>query len=136
LYEYIHLRAYAQTDPFIAYQQEAYNFFESLKQSMAEDVTRLLFVAEVAVEQRERATNIQKSRGGQVGAEEEGARKPVTVGKKPGRNAPCPCGSGKKYKKCCMVGEAQPSSSGDGDGDGSGDESSDASRKKKRRRKR
>ncbi len=130
LYEYIHLRAYAQTDPFIAYQQEAYSFFESLKQGIAEDVTRLLFVAEVAVEQRERASDIQKSRGGQVGAD-EGTRKPIRVEKQPGRNAPCPCGSGKKYKKCCMVRETQVASD---DGDGDGD--SPKPQRKKRRQKR
>jgi preprotein translocase subunit SecA len=134
LYEYIHLRAYAQTDPFIAYQQEAFSFFESLKQAIAEDVTRLLFVAEVAVQQQERASDLQKSRGAQVGAEEEATRKPVAVSKQPGRNAPCPCGSGRKYKKCCMGKDAEPSDGDSGNGDGDG--SSPEKRAKKRRRKR
>ncbi|MFQ6132979.1 MAG: preprotein translocase subunit SecA [Armatimonadota bacterium] len=102
LREAVHLRAYGQQDPLIAYQKESYDYFQALLRSMAEDVVRLLFTVEVAVEQRQHAEDMQEGRGAHVEAEDEGARKPFVAAKQPRRNDPCPCGSGRKYKKCCM----------------------------------
>ena len=95
----IGLRAYGQEDPVQAYQTEGYNMFEEMVHSIQEDTLRYLFHVEVKkvpqpkeqVEVDQLATN-----------KEEGSKKaPVVKKNKVGRNDPCPCGSGKKYKKCC-----------------------------------
>lgn len=93
----IGLRAYGQEDPVRAYQIEGYDMFDEMIQSIKEDTVRYLFG--VHVEQmpvRERvAQPIEASHG------ESSVKKPVKKEGKIGRNDPCPCGSGKKYKKCC-----------------------------------
>ena len=90
----ISLRAYGQRDPLVEYKFEAYNAFEDMVNSIKEDMVRYIFRVRVVAQPEQRA--MVENRG-----EEEKARKPVRVGKKIGRNDPCPCGSGKKYKKCC-----------------------------------
>ncbi len=102
LREGVYLRAYGQMDPLVAYQKEGYDYFQALLRSMAEDVTRLMFTVEVAVEQRQQAQNVETGRGAHVEAEDDGPKKPFVAKKEPRRNDPCPCGSGRKYKKCCM----------------------------------
>jgi len=102
LHEGVYLRAYGQIDPLIAYQTESYDYFQTLLRSMAEDVTRLMFTVQVQVQQHQQAQDMQEGRGAHVQAEDEGGRKPFVAAKEPRRNDPCPCGSGKKYKKCCM----------------------------------
>ncbi|MBO8159026.1 MAG: preprotein translocase subunit SecA [Thermosyntropha sp.] len=89
----IGLRAYAQKDPLIEYKFEAYEAFQAMVFSIKEDVVRYIMRVKVAQKMEER--KIVASHG------EDEVRKPVRVGKKIGRNDPCPCGSGKKYKKCC-----------------------------------
>jgi len=89
----ISLRAYGQRDPLVEYKFEAYNAFQDMIASIKEDVVRYIFRVRVVSQPRERAT--VENRDGEV------ARKPVRADKKIGRNDPCPCGSGKKYKKCC-----------------------------------
>ncbi|NSW83947.1 MAG: preprotein translocase subunit SecA [Syntrophothermus sp.] len=88
----IGLRAYGQRDPLVEYKFEAYNAFQDMVASIKEDVVRYVFRVKVVSQPRERVT--VESR------EQEGGRKPVRSSKI-GRNDPCPCGSGKKYKKCC-----------------------------------
>ena len=90
----ISLRAYGQRDPLVEYKFEAYNAFQDMVESIKEDLVRYIFRVRVVAQPEQRA--MVENRG-----EEEKARKPVRVGKKIGRNDPCPCGSGKKYKKCC-----------------------------------
>jgi preprotein translocase subunit SecA len=97
----VHLRAYGQIDPLIAYQKEAHQYFMDLLDAIAEDVTRLMFAAEVAPEVRQAVRETEEGQGA-LEPEERGVRKPVRVAQRVGRNDPCPCGSGKKYKKCCM----------------------------------
>jgi len=89
----IGLRAYAQKDPLIEYKFEAFEAFQSMVYSIKEDVVRYILRVRVVQKPEERKTV--------EGQAEETQKKPVRVGKKIGRNDPCPCGSGKKYKKCC-----------------------------------
>jgi preprotein translocase subunit SecA len=89
----ISLRAYGQKDPLIEYKFEAFNAFESMVYSIKEDVVRFILRVKVVQQPQERRTFINQG--------EETEKKPIRVGKKIGRNEPCPCGSGKKYKNCC-----------------------------------
>ena len=93
----INLRAYGQQDPVRAYQVEGFDMFDEMTRSIWEDtVGFLLHVARTENIQRQRvATPVMTNAGGQA------EKKPVVnKEKKVGRNDPCPCGSGKKYKKC------------------------------------
>jgi len=96
LREGVGLRAYGQRDPLIEYKMEAMEMFNHMIRSIQRDTVRNLFIIEVAREpQRPR---IMIASGSQGPAPQQPARK---EGKKVGRNDPCPCGSGKKYKFCC-----------------------------------
>lgn len=92
----IGLRAYGQEDPVRAYQVEGYDMFHEMIKTIKEDTIKYLY--HVQLEQipvRERvAQPVEASHG-------DTPKKPVTKGEKVGRNDLCPCGSGKKYKKCC-----------------------------------
>ncbi len=102
LREGIGLRAMAQRDPLVEYKTEGFALFQGMIESIKEDFLRYLFHIEVAEEQRflERAKQpvLVASGGSNQPSPSRGA---VKKGKKVGRNDPCPCGSGKKYKKCC-----------------------------------
>jgi preprotein translocase subunit SecA len=89
----INLRAYAQRDPLIEYKFEAYEAFQAMVFSIKEDVVR--YILRVKVVERLEERKIVMNQGDDV------EKKPVRVGEKIGRNDLCPCGSGKKYKKCC-----------------------------------
>ncbi|MFZ5590908.1 MAG: preprotein translocase subunit SecA [Bacillota bacterium] len=97
LREGIGLRAYGQKDPLVEYKIEAYEMFNNMIASLQEDTVRYLFrvqVVQAAPPPRQR--HMVENRYA-----EEGERRPVRREQKVGRNDPCPCGSGKKYKKCC-----------------------------------
>ncbi len=98
----INLRAYGQKDPLIEYKQESSKMYENMLVDIAKSTSGLVFRAQPGPKQRK----VQKTREYKPAdaAKPGGApakQKTVTVGKKTGRNDPCPCGSGKKYKKCC-----------------------------------
>ncbi|MFZ2855314.1 MAG: preprotein translocase subunit SecA [Rhodocyclaceae bacterium] len=113
----IHLRGYAQKNPKQEYKREAFELFEALLDSVRVDVTRLLMTVQVRAEDVEETAphadlqNVQYhhadfdeviGQGDEAGSEagaEPGSR-PTHVDPKVGRNDPCPCGSGKKYKHC------------------------------------
>ncbi|MFC4259375.1 preprotein translocase subunit SecA [Marinobacter lacisalsi] len=125
----IHLRGYAQKNPKQEYKREAFNLFEAMLDSMKRDITRVL--CHVKVQTREEMEELERQRreqlekelaaarlrhdqtsatqadqGGQGQGEGEkgGSATPETYvrqDRKVGRNEPCPCGSGKKYKQCC-----------------------------------
>lgn len=96
----IGLRAYGQRDPLIEYKFEGYEMFQAMIESIQEDVVRLMYHAQVqGTPERKQVAEITSA-----GAEE--TRTPVRRAPKVGRNDPCPCGSGKKYKKCCGRNEA------------------------------
>lgn len=117
LKEGIGLRGYGQKDPRIEYQKEAYQMFLEMLERIKRDTVEKLFAVQIAREQEvkemraERKQTFILSRGAenaQSGGGETESGKGVTVrreGKKVGRNDPCPCGSGKKYKKCCLLKE-------------------------------
>ena len=97
----IGLRAYAQRDPIIEYKEEGYIMYEAMLQAITEDIIRLLFHvrAEKKLEREQVAKTTSTSGGSSDGTIE---KKPyVRANEKIGRNDPCPCGSGLKYKKCC-----------------------------------
>ncbi|HZX21509.1 MAG TPA: preprotein translocase subunit SecA [Clostridia bacterium] len=94
----IGLRAIGQEDPVRAYQMEGFDMFQDMVNSIQEDTVRYLFSIEkeVIVEKK------QVAKPAEAGLEGENAgNTPIRKKDKVGRNDPCPCGSGKKYKKCC-----------------------------------
>jgi len=121
----ISLRSYAQIDPKVAYKQDAYDMFSQMIESLRNEVTQLIF--QVRVEREEDAKlssgleNAEYHHGpaatplpgetaqaaqAQAATAPQGPVKPI-VNKAPkvGRNDPCICGSGKKYKRCCGLGK-------------------------------
>ena len=98
LREGIHLRGYAQEDPLRAYTMEGYDMFDDMLQKIDKDVTTFLLRAEIKqnIERKE----VSKKKITNEGGKETAKKTPKRV-KKIGRNEPCPCGSGKKYKQCC-----------------------------------
>jgi preprotein translocase subunit SecA len=102
LQEGIHLRAYAQKDPLTEYRREAFDMFEELTESIRDDFVRYIYRVELVRQDepgRPRPQRVVEGRGGDEQASAPGAA-PRAVSDKVPRNAPCPCGSGKKYKKC------------------------------------
>ena len=102
----IGLRAYGQNDPVVAYKKEGYVMFESMIAAIQAETIRRIFLARVQVG----ATTVKRERVAKVTGESAGSdgtvkKQPVKKGQKVGRNDPCPCGSGKKYKKCCGMHE-------------------------------
>ncbi len=114
LREGISLRAYGQKDPLVEYKQESFRMFDDMLVDLYRESLTLLFRAQVqTAEERRRpaarhAVHAYKPDPGRAEAESEsGSRPPVQVRRaetKVGRNDPCPCGSGKKYKRCCGSG--------------------------------
>ncbi|HTR47363.1 MAG TPA: preprotein translocase subunit SecA [Verrucomicrobiae bacterium] len=106
LKEGIGLRGYGQKDPLVEFKKEAFTLFDELMNRIDTEAVRFLFLMQPAkpqeeakqIEQRQQrqAKNLQF----QTGPAQAEAPKPVRSGAKVGRNDPCPCGSGKKYKKC------------------------------------
>lgn len=94
----IGLRAYGQKDPLVEYKFEAYNMFQEMIDGIQEDVIRYLYKVRVAPQEQERQVKHVSENYGDDAAQ---TPTPVRVGRKIGRNDPCPCGSGKKYKRCC-----------------------------------
>lgn len=105
LKEGIGLRGYGQRDPLVEYKREAFDMFSDMSGRISTEIVSRLFKIQIqsnqeaAVRSQERRINLNYNRG------ESGPTQPITKGKKTGRNEPCPCGSGKKYKKCCGVNE-------------------------------
>ena len=98
LREGIHLRGYAQEDPLRAYTMEGFDLFDSMMQKIDKDVSIFLLKAEIR-HNIERKEVVKKKLTNDV--KEEGTKKAPKRVNKIGRNDPCPCGSGKKYKQCC-----------------------------------
>jgi preprotein translocase subunit SecA len=103
----IGLRAIGNEDPVRAYQVEGFDMFEEMTASIQEDTVKMLMrVKPQEKMQRKEVAKITGTSGGDLG----GTGKPQPVvkkDKKVGRNDPCPCGSGKKYKKCCGANEEE-----------------------------
>jgi preprotein translocase subunit SecA len=103
LKEGIGLRGYGQRDPLVEYKKEGFEMFAEMSARISSEIVTRLFKIqvqksqEVEIRSHQRRAHLNYNRG------EGGGVQTVTRGKKIGRNDPCPCGSGKKYKKCCGV---------------------------------
>ena len=94
----ISLRGYANEDPVIAYKKEGLEMFEEMTESIQNDVTNILLKSEIRkVPQKEEKKDLVET-GGSRDASSSG---PIVSAQTIGRNDPCPCGSGKKFKNCC-----------------------------------
>ena len=98
----IGLRAYGQKDPVNEYKLESFDMFEEMVHLIREDTVRRICQAKIerAEPQRRAVARVTVTKGSNS-VQQEAPRNPVKAGKKIGRNDPCPCGSGKKYKNCC-----------------------------------
>ena len=97
----IYLRSYAQQDPVVAFRMESYDMFDEMNALIREGTVVTLLTFRLKSEEdikREQAAKITATSGADDGSDK---KRPVKKGEKVGRNDPCPCGSGKKYKKCC-----------------------------------
>lgn len=118
LREGIGLRGYAQQDPLVAYKKEAFGMFDQMLESVQDDIVRMVYRVRVQKEEsplHNPYRNVQMS-GGEYAPPPPGVQQatgnsipippptqaPVRARSRAGRNDPCPCGSGKKYKKCCL----------------------------------
>jgi preprotein translocase subunit SecA len=103
LKEGIGLRGYAQQDPLIVYKKEGFELFQDMISRIKEETLGILF--RIQVSEPKKIADLQQPRDQRMifssGDEPEKKKPAKRAQKKIGRNAPCPCGSGKKYKKCC-----------------------------------
>ena len=98
----IGLRAYGQHDPVIAYKEEGYQMFEAMIQAIKDETIRRMFLVRLAPQQEVKRERVAKETGTAAASKSEVKKQPIRKEQKVGPNDPCPCGSGKKYKKCCM----------------------------------
>ena len=98
----IGLRAYGQHDPVIAYKEEGYEMFQAMVTAIREETIRRMFVVRLAPKTEVKREKVATETGAAAASKSEVKKQPVRKEKKVGPNDPCPCGSGKKYKKCCM----------------------------------
>lgn len=97
----IYLRSYGQQNPIVAFRMESYDMFEEMTDAIREGTVTGILTVVIRTEadtKREQQGKITSTSGATDGSEK---KQPVRKAKKPGRNDPCPCGSGKKYKYCC-----------------------------------
>ena len=97
----IHLRAYGQKDPVVIYRLEGFEMFDQMIVSIREDTARLMLTVQLRAKEEPKREQVAKPTATSSDGTDE--KRPVrkTAAQKVGRNDPCPCGSGKKYKKCC-----------------------------------
>lgn len=100
----IHLRSYGQQNPLRDYQNEGHQLFDNMMMNIEEDVSKYILKSVITVEDDVERDKAKEYKGQHVSAEdgkEKVEAKPIVKGDQVGRNDPCPCGSGKKYKNCC-----------------------------------
>ena len=97
----IRLRAYAQPDPVIEYKREGFDMFEAMNDAIKEEIVRRVFLVRIKTNEEIKRQRVAKVTGEGAGGDKTVKRQPVVKKIKVGPNDPCPCGSGKKYKKCC-----------------------------------
>ena len=99
----IHLRAYAQHDPVVEYKNEGYDMFVAMNQGIRDETVRRLFTVRLRPQQEVKRERVAKETGTGAAVNAQVKKQPVRkAASKVGPNDPCPCGSGQKYKKCCM----------------------------------
>ncbi len=103
----IHLRSYAQKDPVVMYRIEGFDMFDQMVESIREDTARMMLTVEIRTSEEPKREQVAKVTS--TSGDGTDSAKPVrkTAAQKVGRNDPCPCGSGKKYKKCCGKSEEE-----------------------------
>ena len=94
----IGLRALGQQDPVIAYKMEGFDMFDEMVDQIRHDTVRYLFGITIEQQPKERKQVVDVDN---ISSSTDDVKKPVVKEQKIGRNDPCPCGSGKKYKNCC-----------------------------------
>ncbi len=104
----IHLRAYGQHDPVVAYRMEGFDLFDEMINTIRESTARMILAVQPKEEEPRRKA-VAHATAASVGGDATAKKQPIrkTAAEKIGRNDPCPCGSGKKYKKCCGSGMPQ-----------------------------
>ena len=105
LREGVGLRAYGQKDPLVEYKFEAFDMFEAMIEAIEDDVVKYMYRVNVVTQPEAAQSHLENARTNNPtlnSPEGEGGQQPiVNGGPEIGRNDPCPCGSGKKYKNCC-----------------------------------
>ena len=100
----IGLRAYAQQDPVVMFKFESFDMFDEMTATIRENTVRQIFTVRVTRNEDVKREQVAKVTGASGAGDGTETRRPVVKkGTKVGPNDPCPCGSGKKYKKCCML---------------------------------
>lgn len=97
----IGLRAYAQRDPVVAFRMESYDMFDEMTAAIRENTVRMMLTLVPRRREDVERKAVAKVTATSSGGDDTVKSSPVRKGKKVGPNDPCPCGSGKKYKKCC-----------------------------------
>lgn len=97
----IHLRSYAQQDPVVAFRMESYDMFDEMTATIRENTVRMLLTLIPRRREDVERKAVAKVTATSSGGDDTVKSSPVRKGNKVGPNDPCPCGSGKKYKKCC-----------------------------------
>ncbi|MBR5015767.1 MAG: SEC-C domain-containing protein, partial [Clostridia bacterium] len=102
----IGLRAYAQQDPVVMFKFESFDMFDEMTAAIRENTVRQMFTVRVQKNEEVKREQVAKVTGASGAGDGTETKRPVVrKGNKIGPNDPCPCGSGKKYKKCCMLKE-------------------------------
>ena len=96
------LRAYGQNDPVVEYKREGYAMFEDMVRAIQEETTRRMFLFRIQKNEPLKREKVAKVTAAGAGDDKSVKKEPLKKKVKVGRNDPCPCGSGKKYKNCCL----------------------------------
>ncbi len=96
----IRLRAYGQHDPVVEYRLEGFDMFDSMIEAIRQNTAKMALTVQLRTPDAPKREQVAKITGASSGGDGTVKKQPVKKDKKPGRNDPCPCGSGKKYKKC------------------------------------
>ena len=97
----IRLRAYAQQDPVVEYRLEGFDMFDAMIAAIRENTAKMILTVRLRQKEAPQREQVAKETSAGTAGDKTVKRQPVKKAKKPGRNDPCPCGSGLKYKKCC-----------------------------------
>jgi preprotein translocase subunit SecA len=91
----------------VAYKEEGYQMFEAMVNAIREETVRRMFLVQLRTNQEVKREKVAKETGTGAASQSAVKKTPIKKAQKTGPNDPCPCGSGKKYKKCCMQKEKQ-----------------------------
>ncbi len=97
----IRLRAYAHQDPVVEYRLEGFEMFDSMIAAIRENTAKMILTVRLRKKEVPQREQVAQETTAATAGDETAQKQPVHKQKKPGRNDPCPCGSGLKYKKCC-----------------------------------